>query len=221
MNITNEVINEYINTFFRNDDDRLVKLREQSEIDHIKIILRDTENFLRVLMTLKKPTRILEVGTAVGYSSSCFAEWTGARVTTIENNPEVAEKARENIKSLNLDHLIDVIVGDGRDVLRELCENPPQTEEDKYDIVFIDAAKSHYKLFWDLSMQLVNDDALIICDNVLQKGMTASDQFDTRSRYKTSIRHMRNFLDFIHEVDYADTAIVPIGDGVSVSLLKR
>lgn len=87
--------------------------------------------------------------------------------------------------------------------------------------MFIDAAKSHYKAFWDLAMPLCNDEAMIICDNVLMKGMTASDEYDPGKKYKTSIRKMREFIQYIMDLPYADTCILPVGDGVSISVIDK
>ena len=93
--------------------------------------------------------------------------------------------------------------------------------EGGFDVVFIDAAKSHYKAFWDLAMPLCNDEAMIICDNVLMKGMTASDEYDPGKKYKTSIRKMREFIQYITDLPYADTCILPVGDGVSISVIDK
>ena len=88
-------------------------------------------------------------------------------------------------------------------------------------MVFIDAAKSHYREFWDLAVPLCKDDAVIICDNILMKGMTASDEYDKGRRYKTSIRKMREFVIYINSLDYADTCVLPVGDGVSISVIDK
>ena len=112
---------------------------------------------------------------------------------------------------------ITLLFGDAREVLENLAAN----NDKDYDLVFIDAAKSHYKAFWDLSMPIVKDDCLVICDNILMKGMTASDEFDVKKKYKTSIRKMRDFLDYINSLDYAKTTTLSVGDGITISILNK
>ena len=124
----------------------------------------------------------------------------------------MANIAETNIAELGFGDEIKVLRGDARQVLEGL-------QGEKFDVAFIDAAKSHYREFWYLIIPLMNRDGLIICDNILMKGMTASDEFDTRGRYKTSIRKMREFVQYINNLDYADTTVLPVGDGVSVSVL--
>lgn len=215
MNITNEIISAYIENLYVNKNTELEDLREFAESRHIPIIQKDTENLLKVIMKLKEPARILEIGTAVGYSSCVFADCCGCRVVTIESNEEQAKAARTNIENLGFGELVQVIHGDARDVLKNL------DKDEKFDILFIDAAKSHYRAFWDLAMPLLREESMIICDNVLMKGMTASDQFDERGRFKTSINKMRDFLEYINSIEYADTAVLPVGDGVSISLIEK
>ena len=90
-----------------------------------------------------------------------------------------------------------------------------------YDMLFIDASKSHYREFWDLALPFMRNESMIICDNVLLDGMTASDEYVTRRRDRTSTRKMRAFIDYIQHLDYADTTIVPVGDGLAISLIDK
>ncbi|MGX8773746.1 MAG: O-methyltransferase [Bacillota bacterium] len=214
MNITNEIISAYIDNLYVNENAKLEELREFAESRHVPIILKDTEKLLKVIMKLKEPARVLEIGTAVGYSSCVFADCCGCRVVTVESDEDSAKAARANIENLGFDHLVEVIHGDARDVLASM------DGEEKFDILFIDAAKSHYREFWDLAMPLMKKDSMVICDNVLMKGMTASDEYDERGRYRTSITRMRDFIEYINGLDYADTAVLPVGDGVSISLIE-
>lgn len=218
MNITNTVVNEYINSFYEERTPSLKDLRKEAEENHVPIILRDTEDFLESMILLKKPTKILEIGAAVGYSSSFFASLDdNINVTTIEADLDTYNVAKENINKLGYADRITLLFGDAREVLQKLLEDGNKD----FDLVFIDAAKSHYKAFWDLSMPLVKDDALIICDNVLMKGMTASDEFDVKKKYKTSIRKMRDFMEYINNLEYAKTTNLAIGDGITVSVLNK
>ena len=209
MNITNDIIVAYIGDLYVNDNNKLMELRTFAEEKHVPIIQKDTEGLLRALLKLKKPAIVLEIGTAVGYSSCVFADCCGCRITTVEADENMADIAETNIAELGFGDEIKVLRGDARQVLEGL-------QGEKFDVAFIDAAKSHYREFWDLIIPLMNRDGLIICDNILMKGMTASDEFDTRGRYKTSIRKMREFVQYINN---ADTTVLPVGDGVSVSVL--
>ena len=102
--------------------------------------------------------------------------------------------------------------GDGEEVINNLDE--------QYDFVFIDAAKSHYRRFWDAALKHCTDGAVIVSDNVLFKARVVSDKYDETGKYRTSIRRMREFVEYITGVDYADTSILPVGDGIAISKLK-
>ena len=219
MNITNNIITSYIETLYTSANPKLSELRAFAEENKVPIILKDTEGLLLNLLKIKGAKKLLEIGAAVGYSACCFAEGCGCDVTTIEADEEVFKTALSNVKNLGFADKVKVLHGDAREVLEKLTID--NSDEELYDVVFIDAAKSHYKAFWDLALPLCKDDALIICDNVLMKGMTASDEYDTNKKYKTSIRKMREFISYINNLDYADTCVIPVGDGVSISVIDK
>ena len=221
MNITNDIISAYIENLYIYRNEALKELRNFAEQNHVPIILKDTEELLRALIKLKKPARVLEIGTAVGYSSCVFADACRCMVTTVELDDKMADIAEHNIRSFGFEEKIKVVRGDAAEYLKQLAQRPQSEAGSTFDMVFIDAAKSHYREFWDLSMPFVSQDCIVICDNVLMKGMTASDEFDIKHRYKTSIRNMREFITYINKLDYAETAVLPVGDGVSVSLLNK
>lgn len=213
MNIINEKVTAYIEGLYQPVSPALGKLREQAEAEHVPIILRDTEGFLLNLVRMKRPAAVLEIGTAVGYSAACMAwAFEGCRITTIEADPQMAETAEKNLERLGLSSRVQVLTGQGQEVLDRL--------DGSFDFVFIDAAKSHYRKFWDKALPLCGTRAVIVCDNVLMKAMTASDEYDPKKKYKTSIRNMREFLAYIADTADAHTSILPIGDGVSLSVLK-
>ena len=221
MNNTNDIISAYIENLYIYRNEALKELRNFAEQNHVPIILKDTEGLLRALMKLKKPAQVLEIGTAVGYSSCVFVDACGCNVTTVELESNMADTAELNIRNLGFEKCIKVVRGDAIEYLDRLNKESESKENIRFDAVFIDAAKSHYREFWDLSMPFVSQDGIIICDNVLMKGMTASEEFDTKHRYKTSIRNMRDFITYINGLDYAETTILPVGDGVSVSLINK
>lgn len=219
MNITNNIITSYIETLYTSANPKLLELRAFAEAKKVPIILRDTEGLLLNLLKIKGTKKLLEIGAAVGYSACCFADGCGCEVTTIEADEEVYKTAVSNVDNLGFSDRVRVLHGDAREVLEKLAMESSDAE--LYDVVFIDAAKSHYKAFWDLALPLCKDDAVIICDNVLMKGMTASDEYDPNRKYKTSIRKMREFISYINNLEYAETCVLPVGDGVSISVIDK
>lgn len=218
MNIINDKVTDYINGLYRPLDEELGALREAAEREIIPIITRDTETLLLTLLRLKKPSRILEIGTAIGYSAACMARaCDGCRIVTIEADPGMERRARETVSRLGLERRIRVVWGQAQEVLDEFRAGGSAAD---FDVVFIDAAKSHYRFFWDRTLSLCGPGAMIICDNVLMRGTTVSDEYDPKNKFRTSIRSMREFLAFLAENREAETSILPVGDGVSISILK-
>ena len=215
-NITNHLVTEYINGFYVPATPELGQLREKSEAERVPIILKETEDFLNVFLKITAPKRILEIGCAVGYSAMFFSECCGAQVVTIEKDPEVAETAASNIARLGYSDRIRVEQGDGEEAVNRLIE----AGEEPFDLVFIDAAKRHYKRFLEASLPLCRPGAIIVSDNVLIKGCTASDQYDPTGKFKTNIRKMREYLEFITHDERMDTTVMSCGDGLSISKLK-
>lgn len=216
MDITNQIIAAYLETFYSCDNEQLNELRTFAEEKRVPIISKSTETLILNLLKLKKPKHILEIGAAVGYSACCFANACDCHVTTIEADEEAYSIAKSNIRNLGFEDRVEIIQGDAREVLTKMAHQDPL-----FDVVFIDAAKSHYKVFWDAALPLCQEETLIICDNILMKGMTVSDEYDVGSRYKTSIRKMREFVAYITNLHYAKTCILPIGDGISLSFIDK
>lgn len=213
--IINSLVSSYIDEIYVNKNENIEALRVLAEENHVPIILKDAESLLNILVKIRNPKRILEIGTAVGYSASFFANACDADIVTIEADKDMHEAAVSNIENLGFSDRITALFGDAREVLEGLAQAEP------FDFVFIDAAKSHYKAFWELAYPLCEDGALIACDNVLMKGMTASDEFDTKRRYKTSIKKMREFLSYINSLENVETSVLPVGDGVSISVINK
>jgi len=223
-NITNQQVTDYINNYYKPLNEALDHMRAYAEENKIPIIQRDTEQLLLQLIKMTKPKRILEIGTAIGYSAACFAiAGENARVVTIESNPESYDEAVENLADFGLSDCVQVMLGDGEDVMQKLLHKTNIEGLDHFDFIFIDAAKSHYKRFWDVAIKLIRDGGVIACDNILMKARTVSDEYDPDGKYKTNIRSMRDFVEYITDLENVDTAILPVGDGVSISIvnLKR
>lgn len=220
-NIVSELISSYVDAFYQEQDESLMELRSFAEEHHVPIIQKDTEELLRILLALQKPARILEIGTAIGYSACFFAEICNADVISIERDETLYRTACSNIRQLGYDAQVFVIHGNAQDVLEEMNESEVDAAEAGFDFVFIDAAKSHYREFWDLCVPLVSEDAVIVCDNVLMRGLTATIPEEAAHKHRTSIRNMRDFLQFLKELPYADTCILTVGDGVSISRIDK
>ncbi len=218
MNITNDLITDYINTFYKPLSDGLGELRKEGEENRFPIILKETEVFLKSLMDISKPKKILEIGTAIGYSSSFFATLNYTEeIITIEKDLSMVEKALSSLKKLEFSNKIEIKSGDGEECILKLLE---ENTDIKFDFIFIDAAKSHYKRFFDAALKVSKKGTIIVCDNVLQKGTTASEKYDVYGRFKTSIRKMREFLNYIYSLEECDTSIEAIGDGITISIVK-
>lgn len=214
MNITNDTVTEYIDSFYKPLNQQLCDLRMKAEAERIPIILKDTEMFLLNMLRIKKPSAILEIGTAVGYSASCFSEiLPDAEIVSIEANESMYNTAVTNIKNLGSDKKIKVLYGKAEEVLDNI------DKDSVFDFLFIDASKSHYKEFWDKAMPFMRPGGIIVSDNVLMKAGTASDEYDPKKRFKTSIRKMREYLDYISGLDNIQTSIIPIGDGIALSVI--
>ena len=215
-NITNDLVTEYINGFYSPLTPELGQLRTESEAGKVPIILKESETFLNVFLKITAPKRILEIGCAVGYSAMFFTESCGAQVITIEKDHDMAVTAAGNFEKLGYSDRVRVIEADGEEGVNQLIE----ACEEPFDLVFIDAAKSHYKRFLEASLPLCRPGTVIVSDNVLFKARIASDIYDPTGKHKTNIKKMREYVDFISNDKRFDTTVVACGDGLSISKLK-
>lgn len=213
MNITNEDVTAYIDGLYAPLTVELGELRAFGESQSIPILSKETEMVIGNLMRMKQPKTVLEIGTAIGYSAACFATICDCHVTTIELQEKMAQLAEKNLEKLGLSDRVNVLRGDARTVLETLTG--------PFDFVFIDAAKSHYRVFWDKIINDCAEEAVILCDNVLLKGITASDDYLTSRRDRTSMMRMRDFLRHIHQLEGVSTSVLSVGDGLSISVLER
>jgi len=208
--INYEYITEYIRATIKPNAGMLAELEEYATQNHVPIIQPEVAALMKVIGSMQRPTRILEVGTAIGYSSilfSGFLEKNGI-IDTIERDEQMILLARKNIKSLQLQATINVIAGDAIEVLS--CLNK------SYDMIFLDAAKGQYSEFLEQSKRMLVSGGILVSDNVLYKGMIASDELVVK-RKKTIVTNMRNFLKTLCEDESFETSIIPIGDGVALS----
>ena len=204
-------ITEYMRKEIPENEGILAELEEYAAQNDVPIVQKETAQLLRVLTFAKRPVRILEVGCAIGYSAILMAQGLseGGTLTTIEWDADMAEKARENIKRAGLSDVINVIFGDAKDII------PTLTAE--YDIIFLDGPKAHYIYMMNDCIRLLKKGGLLIADNVLYKGMTADDAHVIRRKI-TIVKRLRRFISAQMQRDELKTAILPLGDGVTVAV---
>lgn len=213
-NIVNEVVEDYIRRTLKSNTDLIKEMEDYAKEYDVPIIHKEVAELIRILLEMSKPKKILELGCAIGYSSIFFTTVLDGKVeiTTTERNPRMIAKAKENIERAGYENNIRILEGDAVETLKNI--------EGNFDLIFIDAAKGHYKLFFDMLIDKLNPGGLIISDNILYKGMIASDEYVIR-RKKTIVKRMREYLDYICSLDYIDTSILPMGDGVALSYKKK
>jgi len=206
-------INEYIRKTIKPSSGILKELEDYAHDNHVPIIQPEVASLLALLGKLLAPFRILEAGTAIGYSAillSCSLAH-GGRIDTVERSGLMIEKAKENIKKAGLEDCINIIEGDALEVLKCL--------DKQYDMIFLDAAKGQYPEFLPECKRMLKPGGLLVSDNVLYKGMIANDELVVR-RKKTIVGRMRDFLDNLCRDEDLDTSIIPIGDGVALTYKK-
>ena len=195
------------------NDKELEIIKNDALENHIPIIMDDTLEEIEKRIEKIKPMKILEIGTAVGYSASCFAKVTKeeCKIDTIELDQERASIAKENIKKIGIEERINVIVGNAVDILPKLKEG--------YDMIFIDANKGKYPVFLQEAIRLINNNGIIFADNVLYKGYVMSDY--NKHKQRTAVRHLREYIKEITENENLETEILEVGDGLAITKVKR
>ena len=194
------------------DREKLKIIKEKALEDSIPIIMDDTLEVVAKILKEKEPKMILEIGTAVGYSAICFSEYLNKDgvIDTIERDQDRVNEAIKNVKLMGLEDKINVISGDAVEILPTL--------NDKYDIVFIDAAKGKYPFFLQQALRLINDNGIIIADNVLYKGYVMSDY--NKHKQRTAVRNLREYIHEITNNPNIETEILEVGDGLAISKIK-
>ena len=190
----------------------LDNIKKKALEDHIPIIMDDTLEVIEKYLTDLKPKRILEIGTAVGYSAICFSKFLAEDgvIDTIERDVERIKEAKINIKNMNLEDKIHIYEGDAVEILPKLQE--------KYDVVFIDAAKGKYPFFLKESLRMLNNNGIIFADNILYKGYVMSDY--NKHKQRTAVRNLREYIAEITQNPDLETEILEVGDGLAISRKK-
>ena len=216
--IANERIVAYINSLDQGNTPFLNEIESEALRTRVPIIRRETQNLLKLMLELKQPKRILEVGTATGFSALLMAEYApkGCRITTIEKYEKRIPIAHENIRRGGREDVIELIEGDATEVLKHLAEQQAGT----YDFIFMDAAKGQYLNFFADSMKLLAPGGVLISDNVLQDGDIIESRFAVTRRNRTIHARMREYLFEMMHSEQLTTSVLPMGDGITISVKK-
>lgn len=209
--IVDERLVTYINSLDTGNTAMLDQIEREATADYVPIIRKEMQSFLKFLLAMKKPARILEVGTAVGFSAILMAEYdpVPCQITTIENYEKRIPIARENFKRAGKEAQIALLEGDAAEVLKTL--------EDPYDFIFMDAAKGQYIHFLPEILRLLKKDGVLVSDNVLQDGDVIESRFAVTRRNRTIHKRMREYLYTLTHSEELVTAVLPVGDGITLS----
>ena len=207
----NERLTGYLNSLYPGNSDFLEQLEKRCIVERIPIIRKETQSFLRFILSLKDPRNILEIGAATGFSSIFMAEYSSeeTRITTIENYEKRIAEARSNIESSGYSDKIRLIEGNAEDVLPTL--------EPGYDMIFIDAAKAQYPVYLKEAKRLLLPGGLIIADNCLQEGDILESRYAVERRDRTIHKRMREFLREITSMEGYTSTLLSAGDGIAIA----
>ena len=212
--IVEERMRTFINSLDAGNTPFLDELECSALSEGVPIIRKEMQSFIKTLLALKKPQRILEVGTAVGFSTLLMCEYSQPEmhITTIENYEKRIPIARENFKKAGKEEQITLLECDAAQILKTL--------EGSYDFIFMDAAKAQYINFFPDVLRLLKKGGILISDNVLQDGDIIESHFAVERRNRTIYKRMREYLYVLKNHEELETSIIPLGDGVTLSIKK-
>ena len=212
--VVEERLVTYINSLETGNTEILDEIEREALRSDVPIIRKEMQTFLKVFLAMKRPARILEVGTAVGFSAILMAEYNpgACEIITIENYEQRIPIARENFKRAGKESVITLLTGDAKEVL--------PTIEEPFDFIFMDAAKGQYIHFLPEVLRLLKSGGTLISDNVLQDGDIIQSRFAVTRRNRTIHKRMREYLYTLTHHEELTTAVLPIGDGITVSVKK-
>lgn len=206
-------INAFISGLIKLNDPLLTEMKEYAESRHIPIVVPETARFIEMICAIAKPRRVLEIGTAIGFSSIIIAKALDSEciIDTVEVDADMASTAAFYIRKAGLDKVIRIINGEALDVLQ--CLDKP------YDLIFLDAAKGQYPQFLPHCLRLINVNGILLSDNVLYGGLVAK-HGTVEHKHRTIANRLREYLEELFSADNLITTVVPIGDGIAVSYRK-
>ena len=209
--IVDERITSYIHSLDQGNTQLLTQIEREARADLVPIIRQETASFLKVLLRMQRPKNILEVGTAVGFSALFMSEYAPAdcRITTIEKYEKRIPIARENFRRAGKEDVITLLEGDATEILHSLTGS--------YDLIFMDAAKGQYIHFLPEVLRLLKKGGLLVSDNVLQDGDIIESRFAVTRRNRTIYSRMRDYLWQLKHMKEFETAVLTVGDGVTIS----
>ena len=210
--IVDERMTAYINSLDPGNTPFLNELEQEAVDTYVPIVRKEMQSFLKVMLSIIRPEKILEVGTAIGFSTLLMCEYNpvACHVTTIENYPVRIPIARENFKKAGREEQITLLEGDATEILKEL--------NGSYDFIFMDAAKGQYIHFLPDILRLMKKGSVLISDNVLQDGDIVESRFLVERRNRTIHRRMREYLFELKHNEQLMTSVVPLGDGITISV---
>lgn len=208
-NINYEYIIRYIRGVLKKSSGHIEEMEAFAKEYEVPISQPETIKLIEILIKLGRMSNVLEVGSAIGYSAIRMAKAGAKHIDTIEINTDAVRVARSNIEKAGLSGVINVIYGDAKDVL--------PTMDGEYDMIFVDASKGQYNEFFPNCMRMLKSGGLLVSDNVLYKGMTATDEL-VRRRKITIVRRLRAYIDMLCSHPELETDILPLGDGVALSI---
>ena len=212
--IVDERLVTFINSLDPGNTEILDTIEKEALDTFVPIVRKEMQSFLKLILAIKKPMRILEVGTAVGFSAVLMAEYgpKDVEIVTIENYDKRIPIAKNNFCRAGKDKQITLIEGDATDVLKEM--------EEPFDFIFMDAAKGQYINFMPDIMRLLKKDGILVSDNVLQDGDIIESRFVVTRRNRTIHKRMRDYLYELTHHEELVTTVLPVGDGITVSVKK-
>ncbi len=214
--IVDERITAYINSLESELTSELLTLEKEALENHVPIIKKETQGVLKFLLQLQQPKRILEVGTAIGFSALFMSEYSNsdAKITTIEKVAMRLVEAKKNLASESFPYRNKITLrqGEALEVLKELV-----LEKESFDFIFLDAAKAQYMSFLPELMKLLSDQGILLTDNVLQDGTVTNSRYSITRRDRTIHSRMREYLYTITHMEELSTVILPVGDGIAIS----
>lgn len=206
-------IKDYLNELYPEHPKEIREIEDFAHKNSVPIMERESLEVLKYIIKIHKPKKILELGTAIGYSAIIMASIDNdIKITTMDRSEKFVSYAVENIKKFNLEDRIEIVFG-------EIDENLDKLS-DTYDLIMFDAGKSHYSEYFDKTMRLIDNGGIIFSDNVLFKGLIANDDLVPR-RQRTITRNMREYLEFLTNSPGISSVVLPVGDGLAISTIEE